>query len=168
MAEDGQERRPRWLVFGIGNPSRGDDALGFRFAEALSAWLDVPDNAATLPMDVTVETDFQLLVEHALDLRLVDGAVFVDASLEAAAPFAVTSLSPCWDDAHTTHSLSPAGVMGVAEKLGQELPSCWQLAIPGRGFELGEDLSEEAALYLSQAVRATIGALAGGGRPLFV
>jgi hydrogenase maturation protease len=156
------------LVFGIGNPSRGDDALGFRFAEELAAWLEVPGNAASLPMEVTVETDFQLLVEHALDLRFVDGAVFIDASMDTGAPFTVTRLSPIWDDSHTTHSLSPSGVLGVARKLGQTVPPCWQLAIPGHGFELGDDLSDAAAHSLFVAVDATLRALADGGQPLFI
>jgi Ni,Fe-hydrogenase maturation factor len=31
-------RAARWLVFGVGNPSRGDDALGPLFIERLEAW----------------------------------------------------------------------------------------------------------------------------------
>lgn len=160
--------RPRWLVFGVGNPSRGDDALGFRFVETLETWLAQPGNAQSLPMELVVETDFQPLVEHALDLIHVDGAIFIDASRDAAAPFAVSRLAPYWDDAHTTHSLTPAGVLGVAQRLGQDVPPCWQLAIPGYGFELGDDLSEAAAVGLSQAVDATLRALSAGGHPLFV
>lgn len=160
--------RPRWLIFGIGNPSRGDDALGFRFIEALEAWLEQPGNASSLPMELALETDFQLMVEHALDLALVSGAIFIDATHEVLDPFAVSRLSPQWDDAHTTHSQSPAGVLGVAQRLGQTLPPCWQLAIPGQSFELGDDLSTAARACLTQSIDATLRALAAGGPPLFI
>lgn len=161
--------RPRWLIFGIGNPSRGDDALGFLFIEALEAWLEQPGNAASLPMDVVLETDFQLVVEHALDLIQISGAIFVDATHEVLdAPYAVTRLSPQWDDSHTTHSQSPAGVLGVAERLGQTVPPCWQLAIPGQSFDLGDGLSAAARMCLTQSIDATLRALAGGDPPLFV
>ena len=47
------------LVFGWGNPSRGDDALGPLFVDAVEA-MKLPG--------VECLTDFQLQVEHALDL----------------------------------------------------------------------------------------------------
>ena len=47
------------LVFAWGNPSRGDDALGPLFAEAVQA-MNLPQ--------VECLTDFQLQVEHTLDL----------------------------------------------------------------------------------------------------
>ena len=53
------------LLLGYGNPSRGDDALGPMLLEMLEADRRAgraPDNFETL-------TDFQLQVEHALDLQ---------------------------------------------------------------------------------------------------
>ena len=66
------------LVIGIGNPSRGDDALGPACIEALEK--------LALPM-VELLTDFQLQVEHVLDLARCSRVVFVDASLRCASPF---------------------------------------------------------------------------------
>ena len=70
--------RPRVVVFGWGNVSRGDDGLG----PLLLARIE----ALGLPHVTTIE-DFQLQIEHALDLRDADLALFVDASVAAPAAF---------------------------------------------------------------------------------
>ena len=159
--------RPRWLVFGIGNPSRGDDALGSAFVERLGQWLDQPVHDHSLPMELVLETDFQCQVEHALDLAGKAGAIFVDASLDAPAPFQVTKLQPDFDATHTTHALSPACVLAVAQNIGQTLPPCWLLAIPGSQFELGADLSPESSAALELALQRTLASLAQGGGDMF-
>ena len=143
--------RPKWLIFGIGNPSRGDDALGSSFVERLSQWLERPGHQRSLSMDLVVHTDFQCQIEHALDLVGVSRALFIDASHTAKAPFELTPLAADFDATHTTHALSPACVLAVAERLGQTLPDCWLLAIPGHDFELGADLSALSRTYLDQA-----------------
>ncbi|HTN80845.1 MAG TPA: hydrogenase maturation protease, partial [Acidimicrobiales bacterium] len=78
------------LVLGVGNPSRGDDALGPLFVERLSELLahEVSNG------DVEVLTDFQLQIEHALDLTGRAKVVFVDASVSAAAPFEFSRVEP--------------------------------------------------------------------------
>jgi len=121
------------LVFGWGNPGRGDDALGPLFAEQLGTF------AGTAPPGgVEVLTDFQLQVEHALDLVGRRRVLFVDASLDAAAPFEATVLRPAADASVTTHALSPAAVMQVFRQLhGCEPPPCTLLAIRGTRFEIG-------------------------------
>ena len=144
--------RPRWLVLGIGNPSRGDDALGALFIERLGEWLEQDGIAQSLPMDVVLETDFQCQIEHAMDLKDVQAAVFVDASHDAPPPFTLTPLQPHHDPAHTTHSLPPAAVMAVAQRIGLALPPCWLLAIRGEAFQLGEAMSAGAESSLQAAL----------------
>ena len=124
--------RPRWLVFGVGNPSRGDDALGPLFVERLEAWY-----AGDLPVALATLTDFQWQIEHALDLVDIDVVIFVDASVAATPPFELAPLAANYDATHSTHALSPACLLAVAERLGQTVPAAWLLAIPGRAFELG-------------------------------
>ncbi len=136
------------LVFGWGNPSRGDDALGPLFVERIEA-LALPG--------VECLTDFQLQVEHALDLENRQRILFVDASFEAAAPFAVSSLEPARDASFSTHAMTPAAVMQVYEELHDEAPPpCTLLAIRGERFELGEDLSPAATAHLDAAFTWTL------------
>ena len=70
--EPAETRSRPTLVFAWGNPSRGDDALGPCFLEALEAM--APDATELL-------TDFQLQVEHSLDLVGRQKILFVDASV---------------------------------------------------------------------------------------
>jgi hydrogenase maturation protease len=132
------------LVFGWGNPSRGDDALGPAFVERIEE-LGLPG--------VECQTDFQLQVEHALDLENRRRILFVDASLEAPTPYSVTQLEAAQDATFTTHAMSPAAVMLVYQELHDEAPApCLQLSIRGERFELGEPLSDEAMANLEAAL----------------
>ena len=69
----------RLVVFGWGNDARGDDGLGPLLLARVAG--------ARWP-DVTTIEDFQLQIEHALDLEGADMALFLDASVSAPPPFA--------------------------------------------------------------------------------
>jgi hydrogenase maturation protease len=132
------------LVFGWGNPSRGDDALGPLFIDHIAA-LQLPG--------VECLTDFQLQVEHALDLENRKRILFIDASIDATAPFAVTVLEAARDASFTTHAMTPEAVMHVYVELHDEAPPpCTLLAIRGERFELGEPISPAAATHLDAAL----------------
>ncbi len=140
------------LVLGWGNPSRGDDALGPLFIEQLLEHLDTRPGAA-LAHRVECLTDFQLQVEHALDLVGRQQVLLVDASLNCAAPFEVTLLQPARDASFTSHALSPAALMQVYRDLqGVAAPPCLMLAIRGERFELGAPPSAAALSNLALAV----------------
>ena len=99
-------RVPALLVFGWGNRSRGDDALGPLCVERLR-------EAAPAGVDAEFLDDYQLQVEHALDLAGRKRILFVDASVACAGPFDVTPLQPARDASLTTHALSPQALMQV-------------------------------------------------------
>ncbi len=145
-----QERAPRpFLVFGFGNPSRGDDALGPELVTRLAQ----AQAAGALPQ-VELLTDFQLQVEHALDLRGRTGVLFADASLTAAAPFSLDRLRPARDPSYTSHAMSPGALLWAYRSLeGRDPPPSLLLSIRGYRFELGRVLSPQAAHNLSQGLR---------------
>ncbi len=136
------------LVFGWGNPSRGDDALGPLFVEQLKTLAG--DDAVGR---VDFLDDYQLQIEHALDLVGRTAVLFVDASIDCSAPFQTTSLQPARDATFTSHALSPESVMEVYRHLNHaEPPPCTLLAIRGRRFGLG-DMPERLALsHMAQAL----------------
>ncbi len=138
------------LVIGVGNPARGDDALGPRFVERLSAEL-----AAELARgELEVLTDFQLQLEHALDLAGRRQVVFVDASVSAAPPFEYACVEPQRSASASSHALAPAAVLEAYRKgIGGEPPAAWVLAIRGLRFELGQELSTEASGHLEAALQ---------------
>jgi hydrogenase maturation protease len=136
------------LVFGWGNLSRGDDALGPMFVRHLRA--QVRDAGAHR---VEFLEDYQLQVEHALDLAGRQRVLFVDASVDCAAPFEASVLRPERNSGVTTHAMSPAAVMQVfRDVLHAEPPPCTLLAIRGETFELGEPPGESALANLGLAV----------------
>jgi hydrogenase maturation protease len=146
-----------FLVFGWGNLSRGDDALGPLFVERVRAVL-APDASVEL-LD-----DYQLQIEHALDLAGRQQVLFVDASLRCIAPFEVRPLSPAKDVSFTTHALSPQALMQVyCEVQGVAPPTCTLLAIRGERFELGEPPGLAALAHLDAALRWAGSWLAGHG-----
>src|SRR5450830_765730 len=134
------------LVFGWGNLSRGDDALGPLCIERLRA-LAAPATA------VDYLDDYQLQIEHALDLVGRQRVLFVDASLSCRAPFELTQLQAARDISFTTHALSPQALMQVfCDLRGEAPPACTLLAIRGECFELGAPPSPAALAHLAAAL----------------
>ncbi len=132
------------LIIGIGNPSRGDDAIGPRAIERLEA-LDLPGTELL--------TDFQLQVEHALDLLGRREVVFIDAAASGAAPFSFDPACPAADASTTSHALSPAAVLAAFLRVTDEpLPAAFVLAVRGYDFELGAPMSAAASRNLDAAM----------------
>jgi len=135
------------LVFGYGNPSRGDDALGPLLIERL----EVRQRAGEL-QQVELLTDFQLQVEHALDLAGRELAVFVDAAASGDEPFSFSRAAPEKDASYTTHAMSAGAVLRVYENTTGEIPPpTWLVAVRGYAFDLGAPLSLRARSNLDSA-----------------
>ena len=136
------------LVFGFGNPSRGDDALGPRLVEALQS-----EFAERSVGDIEFLTDFQLQIEHALDLAGRSLVLFADAHVSCAPPFDFRQLVESQDDSYTTHAMSPASVLHVFRQVCRATPPpAFLLGIRGSRFGLGEELDSEAQYHLTSAV----------------
>lgn len=151
MPVSGETRPAEILIFGYGNPGRGDDALGPLLLERLETCLD--DDSRRLAGGIELLTDFQLQVEHALDLvgrRLV---LFADAHLSCPPPWVLRPLRTAATPSYSTHALSPESVLSVYRQTqGGEPPPCFLLGIRGERFELGEGLSETAGVCLESAL----------------
>ena len=131
------------LVLAVGNPSRGDDAIG----PAMAARVE----EARLP-GVEVIVEFQLQVENALDLVDRERVIFVDAGSGTPAPFALTRVGAAPEFLHTSHALSPAAVLATYRRVtGSEPPEAWLLCVRGESFELGEPLTDAASRHVEAA-----------------
>ena len=132
------------LVFGYGNLSRGDDALGLLMIEYIEQNYQFDG--------LELITDFQLQIEHALDLQGRELVLFIDASVSCEQSLSFIKLMPEQDKSYTTHAMSPASVLSVyQEVVHKQPPPSFLLSIQGLNFELGEDLSEPARLNLKAA-----------------
>jgi hydrogenase maturation protease len=140
------------LIFGYGNPSRADDALGPEYLSQLETERD----EGTLPPVFDTLTDFQLQIEHALDLEARSLVLFVDASGTAQPPFEFNRLTARQDNSYTTHAMSPASVLAVFNQISNHTaPSAFLLSIAGYDFELGRPLSNRAEKNLEAALEFT-------------
>lgn len=136
------------LVFGYGNPSRGDDALGPLLIECLEG----RQRTGGLE-EVHLLTDFQLQVEHALDLQGRDQVIFVDAAAEGSEPFALTRIHPEPAVGYSTHAMTPGAVLRIFEQVTRKsAPLARLLAIRGYCFDFGESLSDAASANLRKAI----------------
>ena len=132
------------LIFTWGNPSRGDDAIGPRIHDLM------------LKEDISgvdILTDFQLQIEHTVDLENRERVLFVDASVSAAAPYEFYRLKPAQDDSFTTHAMSPASLLATYQRAyHRKPPPAFMLSIRGYVFNLGLSISAEANGNLVEAV----------------
>lgn len=134
----------RILLIGYGNPGRRDDGLGPALAAALEG-LDLPG--------VTIDSDYQLTVEDAAAVAAHDVVIFADAAVSGPEPFSFGRIEPSDSVTFSSHSASPAGVLGLAAELFSARPAAYVLGIRGYEFnEFGESLSAQARANLAAAV----------------
>ncbi len=141
------------LLLGWGNPGRQDDGLG----PALARLVDGGSIEG-----VTVDTDYQLQIEDTAEIARHDRVVFIDADRRGPEPFSCRRLHPASSVlSFSSHSVSPAALLSLTERLFDRLPEAWLVGVRGYRFdELEEELSSgakenlrAAASYLSSALR---------------
>lgn len=147
-------KRP-YLLYAYGNPGRLDDGLGPACARALEL--------LALPQ-VTVESDYQLTVEDAWIVAQHETVIFVDASMDAPAPFAVEVVEPRSAPQFTSHVCDAATVLATAQEALGVKPRAFLLGIRGYEFRsYGERLSPGARANLAKAIEFLREVFEGGG-----
>lgn len=150
---------PRVVLFVVGNESRGDDALGPALLRALEA---------DLPPDVRVVADFQLQVEHALELVDADLGLFIDAACGLDEPFVFVEIAADQAPPAFSHAVSPSAVLAVLPRIGLGVPPpAFALGIRAEHFGLGEVLSARARGDLQAALAFVRVLLARGDADLW-
>lgn len=118
------------LVIGYGNPARQDDGLG----PACAAFI-----AAARVEGVTVDSDYQLVVEDAADAARHQTVIFIDADVAADPPFSFRAVAPDGAIGFSSHSASPEGIMALAKELFHSPVKGYILGIRGYAFEMFEE-----------------------------
>ena len=99
-------------------------------------------------------TDYQLQIEHAVDLEQRECVFFIDTSVSCSAPYTFHGLQPHQDDSYTTHAMSPAAVLAVYQQINQqEPPPSYLLTIRGYEFALGQAMTIEAEENLNISLK---------------
>lgn len=133
------------LIIGYGNPGRQDDGLGPALAGALER-LGLPG--------VSVDSDYQLTVEHSEMAARHRIVVFADATTDGGESFTWSRIEPHRAGIRfSSHHLAPADVLALAREVFSAEPEGYLLAIRGRRFgELEAGFSPEAQAALKDAV----------------
>ena len=136
------------LVFAVGNESRGDDALGVLLLRELDAWL----TSISASDQFELLEDFQLQIEHAMDMKERRLVLFIDAGMDTAAPFTFYRAQSNEEPVLYSHALAPEALLKVYAQFYRETPpDVFILCIRGESFELGEGLSSQAEANLAGA-----------------
>jgi len=127
------------LVIGIGNPDRGDDAIGLTVARAVRAWAGP---------DVTVLEERGNAADLVDRLAGTTAAILIDAAVSDAAPGTFRRIDvhrdalPATWFAGSTHGLGLATALELARALGSLPASCVVYAVEGASFDHGAGISE--------------------------
>ncbi len=141
--------RPGWLILGVGNALRGDDALGLHLVRQLRQQL-----GPALEAEELYELDIALAPRLAERQHLL----VLDATAEEAhAPFRLLPLfeSPAerLGRGFVSHVFDWGLLLTLARQLYGHAPTAELLAVVGTRFELGEGLSETGARNAAEALR---------------
>jgi len=133
------------LLIGIGNYSRSDDALGWRFADAMKEYDDI----------LKIEYRYQLQIEDADLISHFEMVYFVDASHEKYPEgFQISSCDPDFNCSFTSHALTPQTILQLVDELYGVKPKAYVIGICGYHWELQEGMSHQATANLKNALLA--------------
>ena len=136
---------PSVLVIGYGNPTRGDDGIGWVAAEQLANDKDAR---------VQVLARQQLTLELAADLNRVERVVFIDAAVMGTpGEIQVERIDPEASPIEAfSHQLAPAALLECTRMLYGKCPEGYLVSVAGRSFEFGDELSAPVAAALPAAL----------------
>jgi hydrogenase maturation protease len=137
------------LIFGIGNESRGDDALGPLLLRKLDAELTNHERSDHFEL----LEEFQLQIEHAMDMQGRQLVLFIDAGINTPHPFEFYRAQTSDTAVLYSHALAPEALLKVYTQLYQVVPpDMFVFCIRGERFELGEELTPQAVERLALAL----------------
>ena len=141
------------LIIAIGNESRGDDALGPLLLRKLDSWLRQSGKEEAFIEQVELIEEFQLQIEHAMDMKDRQRVLFIDAGMDTPCPFHFYRLQAADQAVLYSHALTPAALLKVYTQFYQEPPpAAFVLCLKGETFTLGEPLSAHACVNLAKAL----------------
>lgn len=150
---------PKTLVMGFGNVYRRDDGVGFAVINALRGRLKRPpldiqdDGFDDLGHDIDTVVVHQLIPELAEVIANYDRIVFVDAHTGSIPdPIRVEETAVCYKESSVLHHLPPCTLLALTQELYNCAPYGILVSICGYDFDFGEELSEQTAMLVPQAV----------------
>ncbi len=147
------------LLFGYGNPDRGDDGAAYHIfkelfaAEKIDEDLIFSSDVIHLNEKADVIFNFQLLPEYADLVAEYDQVVFIDAhTAEIEEELKLQPLKADFQHSPFTHHFSPSSCLAVAKSLVGKAPEAWLLSIRGYKFGFDRSLSEKTSELVDKAI----------------
>jgi len=147
------------LLFGYGNPDRGDDGVAYHIFMKLFSAEQIDENqifstdVIHLSDTVDVIFNFQLLPEYADLVAQYDRVIFIDAhTAEIEEELKLQPLEADFQHSPFTHHFSPSSCLAVAKSLAGKAPVAWLLSVRGYEFGFTRDLSERTNELVNQAI----------------
>ena len=138
------------LIYGYGNPSRQDDALGVLFTDKMEVWAKEQKLS-----HLSFDTNYQLNIEDADTISAQDVVYFVDASMEPIDDFSITKVeSSNAQIEFTMHAISAGVVLDLCNQIYGKAPETYLIHIKGYEWDLEFDkgLSSKAENNLQKAL----------------
>lgn len=132
------------ILIAIGNSARGDDGLGWAFAEAL-------EQQGGFAGDIVYR--YQLQVEDAELISRYRRVVFVDAWQGTGPDVKCVACTPVPAFSYTTHKVEPEALLHLCADLYEAKPLARCLMIRGERWGLGDDISPQGIKGLENALR---------------
>jgi hydrogenase maturation protease len=149
---------PHTLVIGYGNPQRGDDGAGYVAAELLRAKLTNPA--------VKIVSEQQLLPEMMQGIAQAKLVIFIDASVSGrAGKCHRIPLRPAPVCGRFTHHATPEALLAGAQTLYGHTPEAVHYLIPGRFFEVGQEMTPSVRRAVNDLVETLEKELQSEPRP---
>lgn len=124
------------LVIAIGNPLRCVDGIAWATVESLRE--DLPDSTMLICVH-------QLTPDLGEDASRADTVIFLDAAKRGATgKITVEEISSQPGVAHFSHSLAPADILDISERLYGSKPRAFVVSVNCECFDHGQKLSESA------------------------
>jgi hydrogenase maturation protease len=142
--KDSRTKTKRILLIAVGNSGRGDDGLGWAFA-------DKAKNYTSDSLDY--EYCYQLQIEDAEQISKYDTVIFVDAShsiLDNGFEMKICEATNHYF--FSSHVQSPETVLYLSNDLYRKKPEAYTMAIQGSDWDLKTSLSKEAKKNLHRAL----------------
>ena len=149
----------KFLLFGYGNPDRGDDGAAYHILLILFQKFGVKDpdifsaDVITMSEDIDAIFNFQLLPEYADLVTKYKKVIFIDAhTAEVEEELNIKEIKPDYQYSPFTHHFSPSSCLAVAKSLSGRSPQAWLISIRGFQFGFNRNLSEGTEKLVDDAV----------------
>ncbi|MBT4761755.1 MAG: hydrogenase maturation protease [Bdellovibrionaceae bacterium] len=129
------------LIYGIGNPGRQDDGLGYEFVCAL----DESDNYHK-------HHNYQLNIEDAELISRYKEVIFVDAGKNMTEVFELNLITAKANVTFSTHGLNAETLVHLCKEIYNKEPKCQLLSIKADHFSMNLGLSPQAQKHLQFAL----------------